>query len=131
VIKESQIAISIHREVPKVFVRQGTSAHNMFVVARKSDKYFRASSQMKDLDINPEDSHGVCLKLIEVIDHFEKQLAEYNRIYYVFEGILQLTVNDKEVLLNKGDACFVEKGMLFEMRGTFKAMSVHKRAQLS
>ena len=103
----------------------------MFVVARKSDKVFKEVSYTSNMAIPSEDSHGVCLKLIEETDTNEKEMAEYNRIYYVFEGDLQLTINNKEILLHMGDACFVEKGMLFAMKGTFKALSVHKRAQLS
>jgi mannose-6-phosphate isomerase-like protein (cupin superfamily) len=123
--------IPIPQEVQKEFAHREANAHNMFVVARKSDKVFKEVSYTSNMAISSEDSHGVCLKIIEEKDCNKKEIAEYNRIYYVFEGELQLAINNKENLLYSGDACFVEKGMLFEIKGTFKALSVHKRAQLS
>ena len=98
----------------------------MFMVIRKSDTYVRKTSESKDItDYIPSDiADRVSLEVMEVVDYAESEIAEYNRIYYVFDGELQLLLNDKETLLYKGDAAFFEKGMAFALKGTFKVFII-------
>ncbi len=35
------------------------------------------------------------------------------------KSVMKLSINGQEIQLQKGDACFVEKGMIFELAGTF------------
>jgi len=68
----------------------------------------------------------ISLDVVEVNNHYEKTKAAFSRIYYISEGIMQLIINNQELLLEKGDACFVEKGMLFELKGTFTVIIVSR-----
>lgn len=97
----------------------------MYMVVRKSlHSAKKISNEKKDLnEIIPRDQ-GISLDIAEVVDHHEKTLAAYNRIYYVSEGNMQLCFNNQHIHLQKGDACFVEKGMLFELKGTFTVIIV-------
>lgn len=52
----------------------------------------------------------------------------YNRIYYVLEGEMELVVDGKASRLQAGDSCFISKNTTYEMRGTFKAITVNQPA---
>ena len=66
----------------------------------------------------------VSLNVTEAVDYNERTTAEYSRIYYIYDGLMQLSINNRELELGKGDACFVEKGMTFALKGTFKVITV-------
>jgi mannose-6-phosphate isomerase-like protein (cupin superfamily) len=102
----------------------------MFIVARKTDVRVR-----KHLDDSiPHDNatmvlKGISLDFIEVEDFDMRLKAEYNIIYYVFAGEMRVVINDnKSYTLLKGDAVFVEKGMRYTLKGTFKATTVNRTA---
>ncbi len=104
----------------------------MFIVVRKSTS---SSIKNKDRDTklfndisNP--SNNISLDVIEVEDYFEKGKASFNRVYHVFDGELQLAINDQQTTLYKGDGVFIQKGMTYEMKGTFKAVAVNTVATL-
>lgn len=65
---------------------------------------------------------------IEVTDYLEKGKAAFSRVYQIYEGELQLTINDEHFNLHKGDGVFIEKGTVYEMKGTYKAIAVNKVA---
>ncbi|SRR5258708_27619148 len=66
----------------------------------------------------------VSFNVTEAIDYYEQATAAYNRVYYIYDGLMKLLINGQEIQLYKGDACFVEKGMAFELKGTFKVIVV-------
>jgi mannose-6-phosphate isomerase-like protein (cupin superfamily) len=73
----------------------------------------------------------ISLNVVEAIDYHEKTTAAFNRIYYISEGLMRLYINNQEIELQKGDACLVEKGMIFELQGTFTVIIVsHPPLQL-
>ncbi len=102
----------------------------MFAVVRKSKEskhvIKKISDEKQSLNeiVNIDDK--VELNVAEVVDHHEKIKTAYNRIYYVFDGLMQIFINNQEILLQKGDACFVEKGMIVELQGTFSVIIVGK-----
>lgn len=75
-------------------------------------------------DINPH----ISLALIEADNFKGTDKTLYNRIYYVIEGKLTLKFDDKTVILQKGDSCFVEEGTSFSMEGTFKVLNINQPA---
>jgi mannose-6-phosphate isomerase class I len=97
----------------------------MYIVVRKSQKGIKKiSDEKKQLnEIVPIDQR-ISLDVAEVVDHHEKTKAAYNRIYYVSDGQMQIYFNNQHINLEKGDACFVEKGMSFELKGTFSVIIV-------
>ena len=97
----------------------------MFMVLRKSDtgtkkitEGKKPLSEIVNIDVK------VSLDVIEVKDYREKITAAYNRIYYIAAGSMELFIRDREILLQKGDACFVEKGTTLELAGTFEVIII-------
>ena len=100
----------------------------MFAVVRKSkeSKHIikKISEEEQSLNQIVDMNDKVSVDVAEVVDHHEKIKTAYNRIYYVFDGMMKIWINGQEMLLQKGDACFVEKGMIVEIRGTFSVIIV-------
>jgi len=59
---------------------------------------------------------------------YEEEIAKYNRIYFVLQGKLTLTFNNKKVDLNEGDCCYLTKGEKYIMSGTFKVIVINQPA---
>ena len=78
--------------------------------------------------ITKEFSPEVSLAITEGKDYSEKEVAKYNRIYYILEGELTLNFNGEKVLLQTGDSCFVSKDTKYVMSGTFKVIVVNQPA---
>ena len=100
----------------------------MFDVVRKSkeSKHIikKISEEKQSLNEIVDMKDRVLVDVAEVVDHHEKIKTAYNRVYYLFEGTMHVWINDQEIILQKGDACFVEKGMIVEIEGTFKVIIV-------
>lgn len=90
---------------------------NREVVEKYSDK-------KQSLDKIVAKDSRVSLDIADVVNHYEKIKTTYNRIYYVSDGLMQVHINNQELILQKGDACFVEKGMIVELLGTFAVIIV-------
>src|SRR6185312_14765262 len=101
----------------------------MFIVVKKTQKSVRKIfDEKKPLkEIIPQ-SDKLSLDIVEVKDHHERTIAGYNRIYYISEGQMLIQINKNSYYLQKGDACFVEKGMKFELEGTFRVIIVSSPA---
>ena len=97
----------------------------MFIIARKSQASVKKIfDEKKSIDeIVPQDQK-ISLDIADVKNHYEKTKAAFNRIYYVSEGLMHLSIKNQDFELHKGDACFVEKGTIFELRGTFNVIIV-------
>jgi len=100
------------------------------MVVRKSDERVRTFSHKKEAsdDVLYDALDNVSLDVIEVTDYSEKGKASYNRVYEVFDGEMQLIINGQQANLHKGDGVFIEKGMNYELKGTFKAVAINKTA---
>jgi mannose-6-phosphate isomerase-like protein (cupin superfamily) len=64
----------------------------------------------------------------EPINYYHKQTTPYTRIYYVLEGVMTLTIDGNDIEVNIGDVCYLEKDTTYEMRGSFKAVTVNQPA---
>lgn len=73
-------------------------------------------------DINPH----LSLALIEATEFKGIDTTDYNRIYYVLEGILILNFDGESISLNRGDSCYIEEHTTFKMSGTFKALNINQ-----
>ena len=102
----------------------------MFKVVRRTETTVRRIADNKTAAnyITKDISKNVSLATTEATNYYEKEAADYNRIYYVLEGNLILVFNTEEVALNVSDVCYVEKGTKYEMKGTFKAIIVNQPA---
>ncbi|HSW97887.1 MAG TPA: hypothetical protein VLF89_08735 [Candidatus Saccharimonadales bacterium] len=97
----------------------------MYIVVRKSQKFAKKIFNEKKSfnEIVPTDLR-ISIDVAEVTNHHEKTTAGYNRIYYVKDGEMQIVFNNQHFNLSTGDACFIEKGMTFELNGTFGVIIV-------
>jgi|GEM_PF-760124 len=102
----------------------------MHTVVKASEGTIRRIADNKTANnlITKEISPGVSLATTEATDYYEKETSGYDRIYYVLDGELQISSDGKESTLQAGDACFIPKGTTYEMRGTFKALTVNQPA---
>ncbi|HEX4662684.1 MAG TPA: cupin domain-containing protein [Candidatus Saccharimonadales bacterium] len=102
----------------------------MYKIVRQSEGTVRqiADNKLANNLITKDISPEVSFATTEATDYYEKETTEYNRIYYVLEGELELTRDGEATTLRQGDACFISKGTTYEMRGTFKAVTVNQPA---
>lgn len=102
----------------------------MYKIIRKSEATVRqiADNKIALNYVTKELSPEVSLAVTEATDYYEKEVTDYNRIYYVLEGKLSLTFDGDEVKLTGGDSCFVGEGTEYEMHGTFKAVMINQPA---
>ena len=99
----------------------------MYVVVKKTGTTFsNVGDPSPNISTFPKADDGAFLDVIEVTDYHEKMTAEYHIVYYVYEGKVRLLINGQEIILEKGDSIYIEKGTFYEMQGTFKAMAVDK-----
>ena len=106
----------------------------MFIVARNNDIRVRKSTKNGHFGQNVEELlfKGLSFDFIEVDDIDIKLTAAYHLIYYVSDGTMHLIINDKNTYtLLKGDAVFVEKGMTYRLKGTFKATTINRTASVT
>lgn len=102
----------------------------MYKVVKASEGTIRQIAANKTANnlITKEISPAVSLATTEATDYYEKEACEYDRIYYVLEGELRISSDDVESTLQAGDACFIAKGTVYEMHGTFKVLTVNQPA---
>ena len=102
----------------------------MYKIVRQSEGTTRRITDNKSANnlITKDISPGVSLATTEATDYYEKETTPYDRIYFVLEGELELTVGGKTSNLQKGDACFISRGTEYEMHGTFEAVTVNQPA---
>jgi hypothetical protein len=102
----------------------------MFMVVRKSDGVAKKFDDKESaLDQSTLDTlNSLSIDIFEETDYYGKGMASFNRIYEVYDGELYVTINDQEMVLHKGDSIFIEKGMIYEMKGTFKAIAMNRVA---
>ena len=102
----------------------------MYKIVRASEGIIRKIADNKTANnlITKEISPTMSLATTEATDYYEKEMCEYDRIYYVLDGELQISSDGVKSTLQAGDACFISKGTTYEMRGTFKAVTVNQPA---
>ena len=102
----------------------------MHTLVKATDATIRHIAQNKTAAnyITKEVSPGLSLATTQATDYYEKETTPYNRIYYVLEGSLTITVDNEKLELQNGDACYIGKDTVYEMQGTFKAIVVNQPA---
>jgi ethanolamine utilization protein EutQ (cupin superfamily) len=78
--------------------------------------------------ITKDDTSAISLATTEGEDFYEREITKYNRIYFVLEGNLELVFSGESHQLSVGDACYMDSGTEYEMKGTFKAVVVNQPA---
>lgn len=105
--------------------------NNMYKIIKKDDGKLRKISPTKIAwnYITADITRDVSLAVTEAVEGYhEKELCQYNRIYYVLEGKLVIKIEDLQEELNIGDSFYVSKGTEYEMSGIFKAVVVNQPA---
>ncbi len=102
----------------------------MYKVVRKSEAKIREIADNKTAAnyISKDICKEVSLATTKGKNYYEKEIANYNRIYFVLAGEITLQFENQEISLHAGDACFVEKGEMYTMRGTFEAVVINQPA---
>ncbi|HSW91661.1 MAG TPA: cupin domain-containing protein [Candidatus Saccharimonadales bacterium] len=102
----------------------------MYKIVRESEGVVRQIAPNKTANnlISKDISPNISFATTEATDYYEKETTPYDRIYYVLDGVLNLTIDGSESTLQKGDSCFLSKNTTYEMQGTFKAVTVNQPA---
>ena len=102
----------------------------MYKIVRESEGVTRQIAPNKTVNnlIDKAISPDVSLATTKASDYHEKETTPYNRIYYVLNGELELTINGEVSKLRSGDSCFISKDTTYEMRGTFEAVVINQPA---
>lgn len=78
--------------------------------------------------ITKEDASAISLATTEGKDFYGQEVTRYNRAYFVLEGTLEVNFDGEYHRLSVGDACYIDAGTKYEMKGTFKAVVVNQPA---
>lgn len=78
--------------------------------------------------ITKDVSPAMSLATTEAEDHFEQEICEYDRIYFVLEGVMNIEIEGEKVAIQPEDAFFIAKGTEYSMQGTFRAVVVNAPA---
>jgi ethanolamine utilization protein EutQ (cupin superfamily) len=102
----------------------------MYKLVKAADATVRQIANNKTATnfITKETSPTLSFATTEAVDYYERETTPYDRIYYVLEGSMTLTINDETIELAVGDVCYIEKDTTYEMQGTFKAVTVNQPA---
>lgn len=102
----------------------------MYRIVRESDGIIRQIAPNKTANnlITKDICPNISFATTEATDYYEQEVTPYDRIYYVLDGNLSLTIDGETSSLQKGDTCFISKESTYEMRGTFKAVTVNQPA---
>lgn len=102
----------------------------MITVVQKSEARVRqiASTYKATNFITKDITSSVSLAFNEAEHHLETETTDYDRIYYVIEGILSIKANSETYTVSTGDACFVSAHTTYDFSGSFKAVVVNQPA---
>lgn len=94
------------------------------VVKNRLDSIKKVTDEKKQLNEIVDLDDKFTINVAQATDYREKTKAAYNRVYYISDGEMVLRINDQELQLRKGDACYVEKGTIVELEGSFNVIIV-------
>lgn len=102
----------------------------MYKIIRKQNASVRkiADSYSALNYVNKDISPNMSLAVTDAQKHQETETTLYDRIYYLLEGKAIFIFDDKKVILEKGDSCFISKNTTYEISGTFKSVIVNQPA---
>ncbi|PIY68573.1 hypothetical protein COY90_05205 [Candidatus Roizmanbacteria bacterium CG_4_10_14_0_8_um_filter_39_9] len=102
----------------------------MYKIVRKSEARVRGIAPNKTADnyITKETTPVFSFATTKGDNYYEKIKVGYNRLYFILEGELVLTFNEKEERLKKDDSIYIEKNTEYEINGTFNAVVVNEPA---
>ncbi|OGK18142.1 hypothetical protein A3D80_02680 [Candidatus Roizmanbacteria bacterium RIFCSPHIGHO2_02_FULL_40_13b] len=64
------------------------------------------------------------LTRLEAADYFGKHIAPTDIVYYVLNGVLEITFDKTTLQCVSGDSCFISKGETYILSGTFQVLSI-------
>lgn len=102
----------------------------MIKIIRRSEATVRqiASTYSAANFITKDISQNFSLAINEAQNHRETETTDYDRIYYVLEGELNIKLDDENFVVRAGDACFISIHTTYDFFGSFKAVVVNQPA---
>jgi ethanolamine utilization protein EutQ (cupin superfamily) len=102
----------------------------MYKIVKSSEATVRQITDNKTANnlITKDISPNISLATTRADNYYEKETTEYDRIYFVLEGEMEVNIDGDTQTLTVGDACFISKGTAYEMRGSFNAVTVNQPA---
>ena len=102
----------------------------MYTVVKKTEGKVRIINDQKTATnfITKDITSHMSLAVLHLTHYTSPEMAEYNRIYYVTEGVIKLTFNNQVHELTVGDTCFIVKGTAYHMSGTGTVVVINQPA---
>ena len=102
----------------------------MYKIVQKEHAALRviAESKIALNYITKDVSPSLSLAITEAYNHSEKELCDYDRIYFILEGAMTIEADGDTFELNPEEACYIARGTKYSMQGTFKAVVVNTPA---
>jgi ethanolamine utilization protein EutQ (cupin superfamily) len=103
----------------------------MYKIIKKAEASERKVGEAKSVFdyVTKEISPTVSFVVVKNAGDWGEVIAKYNRVYFVLEGVLRLKFSDSgEIVLEPGDACFMEKGEKYNFAGDCQVVTVDSPA---
>lgn len=96
----------------------------------KKDSIFRQISKFKTANnyITKDISPNFSLATTSGFDYLETEITQYDRIYFVLTGVLELSFGEDKITVNPNDSIFIKTGTTCTISGTFNAVVVNQPA---
>lgn len=92
-------------------------------IVREIAKTYHARNYITK-DISP----NVSLAVNTANQHTEIETTQYDQIYYVINGRLNISANNQRATLDPSDSIIISKGTSYEFSGSFEAVVINQPA---
>ena len=96
----------------------------------KKDSIFRQISEFKTANnyITKDTSPNFSLATTSGFNCLETEITQYDRIYFVLTGVLELSFGEDKITINPNDSIFIKKGTTYTISGTFNVVVANQPA---
>ena len=101
-----------------------------YTLITKKDSIFRQISESKAANnyITKDISPNFSLATTSGFNCLEKEITQYDRIYFVLTGVLELSFGEDKITVNPNDSIFIKRGTTYTISGTFNTVLVNQPA---
>ncbi len=101
-----------------------------FQLIKQNEAIIRHINDTKSVHnyITNEFSPNVSLSVTKADECNIAETTQYDRIYFFLEGRMILNIEGQEFVLRANDSIFIEAGMSYDIKGTFRSVVVNQPA---
>jgi mannose-6-phosphate isomerase-like protein (cupin superfamily) len=101
-----------------------------YTLIKKLDSTFRQITETKTANnyITKDISPNFSVATTRAYDCKEIETTDYDRVYFVLEGVLELTFGDDKVEVKSNDSIFIKAKSTYTISGTFNTIVINQPA---